>query len=114
MIRVKRVYEPHDPEDGHRYLVDRLWPRGVKKGDLLLDGWKDLAPSDDLRRWVGHDPAKWGEFRRRYEAELAGNSQSRHFLLDMSRKQDITLLFSAHDIEHNNAVVLRSFLEKKR
>ncbi|KAA0888321.1 DUF488 domain-containing protein [Oryzomonas rubra] len=115
MIRVKRVYEPHEPEDGPRYLVDRLWPRGVKKENLLLDGWlKDLAPSDNLRRWFGHDPAKWEEFCRRYEAELEGNSQNWHFLLDMSRKQDITLLFSAHDIEHNNAVALRSFFEKKR
>ncbi|MDR3580070.1 MAG: DUF488 domain-containing protein [Oryzomonas sp.] len=115
MIRVKRIYDPHEPEDGPRYLVDRLWPRGVKKENLLLDGWlKDLAPSDDLRRWFGHDPAKWEEFRLRYEAELAGNSQNWHFLLDISRKQDITLLFSAHDIEHNNAVALRSYLEKKR
>lgn len=114
MIRVKRIYEPHEPEDGPRYLVDRLWPRGVKKENLLLDGWlKDLAPSNDLRRWFGHDPAKWKEFCRRYEAELAGNSHSWLFLLDMSQKQDITLLFSAHDIEHNNAVALRSFLEKK-
>jgi uncharacterized protein YeaO (DUF488 family) len=86
----------------------------VKKENLLLDGWlKDLAPSNDLRRWFGHDPAKWKEFCRRYEAELAGNSHSWLFLLDMSQKQDITLLFSAHDIEHNNAVALRSFLEKK-
>jgi uncharacterized protein YeaO (DUF488 family) len=87
----------------------------VKKENLLLDGWlKDLAPSDDLRRWFGHDPDKWEEFCRRYEAELEGNSQSLHFLLDMSQKQDITLLFSSHDIEHNNAVALRAFLEKKR
>ena len=115
MIRIKRVYDPHEPGDGPRFLVDRLWPRGVKKENLLLDGWlKDLAPSDDLRRWFGHAPAKWEEFCQRYEAELACNSQSWHFLLDMSQKQDITLLFSAHDIEHNNAVALRSFLEQKR
>ena len=115
MIRIKRVYEPHEPEDGLRYLVDRLWPRGVKKEHLLLDGWlKDLAPSDDLRRWFGHDPARWEEFCRRYEAELAGKSQTWHSLLDVPQKQVITLLFSAHDIEHNNAVALRSFLEKQR
>lgn len=114
MIRVKRVYDGHEPEDGPRFLVDRLWPRGMKKENLQMEGWlKDVAPSDALRRWFGHDPAKWEEFRHRYDAELKDNSSAWHPLLEMARKQDITLLFSAHDIEHNNAVALRSFLEER-
>lgn len=112
MIRIKRVYDPYDPDDGPRFLVDRLWPRGVKKEDLRLDGWlKDAAPGDPLRHWFGHDPAKWDEFCRLYDAELQSNADAWRMLLDMARKQDITLLFSAHDLEHNNAVALRSFLE---
>lgn len=114
MIRVKRVYDPHVPEDGLRFLVDRLWPRGMKKENLQMAGWlKDAAPSDALRHWFGHDPAKWEEFRRRYDAELEANSETWRPLLEMARKQDITLLYSAHDIEHNNAVALRSFLERR-
>ena len=114
MIRVKRVYEPHDLDDGSRFLVDRLWPRGMKKENLQMDAWlKELAPSDELRRWFGHDPAKWEEFCCRYSSELEANSESWHPLLNMARKQDITLLFSAHDLEHNNAVALRSFLNTK-
>lgn len=114
MIRVKRVYDPHEPDDGSRFLVDRLWPRGMKKENLMIDGWlKDVAPSDALRRWFGHAPDKWKEFCPRYEAELEANSAAWRFLLDMARKQDITLLYSAHDIEHNNAVALRAFLEKR-
>ena len=114
MIRVKRVYEPHDLDDGSRFLVDRLWPRGMKKENLQMDAWlKELAPSDELRRWFGHDPAKWEEFCFRYDAELKGNSEAWHSLLVLARMQDITLLFSAHDQEHNNAVALRSFIEKR-
>ncbi len=114
MIRVKRVYETHEPADGPRFLVDRLWPRGVKKEDLQIDGWlKDVAPSDALRHWFGHEPARWEEFCRRYHAELEVNSDAWRPLVDMARKQDITLLYGAHDIEHNNAVALRSFLEKR-
>jgi uncharacterized protein YeaO (DUF488 family) len=114
MIRVKRVYDEHEPEDGPRFLVDRLWPRGMKKENLRMEGWlKDVAPSDALRRWFGHDPTKWEEFRHRYYAELKDNTESWRTLLEMARKQDITLLFSAHDIEHNNAVALRSFLEER-
>lgn len=112
MIRIKRVYDQHEPGDGSRFLIDRLWPRGMKKETLQMDGWlKDVAPSDELRRWFGHDPAKWAEFCHRYHAELDGNSKVWRPLLDMAKRQDITLLFSAHDIEHNNAVALRSFLE---
>lgn len=113
MIRIKRVYDPHESGDGPRFLVDRLWPRGVKKENLLMDGWlKDVAPSDALRHWFGHDPAKWEEFCRRYDAELEANSEAWRPLLDRARRQDITLLFSAHDMERNNAVALRLFLEK--
>jgi len=114
MIRVKRVYDPYEPDDGFRFLVDRLWPRGVKKENLRLDGWlKDVAPSDALRHWFGHDPDKWEEFRSRYDVELEANSEAWRALLDMAQKQTITLLFSAHDTEHNNAVALRSFLEAR-
>lgn len=114
MIRIKRVYDPHDPDDGLRFLVDRLWPRGVKKENLPMSGWlKDVAPSDGLRRWFGHDPARWEEFRRRYEAELEDNGAAWHPLLETARTHDITLLFSARDPEQNNAVVLRSILEKR-
>ena len=113
MIRVKRVYDPHEPVDGSRFLVDRLWPRGMKKENLQMDGWlKDVAPSDALRHWFGHEPAKWEEFCSRYDAELENNSDAWRPLLDMARKQDVTLLYGAHDIEHNNAVAIRSFLEK--
>lgn len=114
MIRVKRVYDPDGPDDGFRFLVDRLWPRGMKKENLQLDGWlKDVAPSDALRHWFGHDPDKWDEFCLRYDAELKANDEAWLPLLDKARKQDITLLFGAHDIEHNNALALRSFLEKR-
>lgn len=114
MIRVKRVYDPHEPVDGARFLVDRLWPRGMKKENLLLDGWlKEVAPSDSLRHWFGHDPVKWEEFCQRYYAEMEANSEAWRILLTMAQKQDITLLFSAHDKEHNNAVALRLFLEAR-
>jgi len=112
VIRIKRVYDPPEPGDGSRFLVDRLWPRGMKKEALRMDGWlKEVAPSDELRRWFGHDPTKWEEFCRRYAVELEANSQAWRLLLEMARKQDITLLYSAHDIEHNNAAAIRTFLE---
>ena len=114
MIRVKRVHDPQEPDDGPRFLVDRLWPRGIKKEDLPMDGWlKEIAPSDELRHWFGHEPAKWAAFCSRYHAELAGKREAWHPLLKMARQQDITLLFSAHDLEHNNAVALRLFLEER-
>nr|WP_236027891.1 DUF488 domain-containing protein [Candidatus Methylacidithermus pantelleriae] len=112
MIRLKRVYEPPAPEDGKRFLVDRLWPRGIKKGALPLDGWlRDVAPSDALRKWFGHDPAKWEEFQRRYFAELEAKHEAWQPLLEAARKGNVTLLFSARDEAHNNAVALKSFLE---
>ena len=114
MIRVKRVYDPHEPDDGLRYLVDRLWPRGMKKENLRMDGWlKEVAPSNNLRNWYGHDPARWQEFCARYHEELEAHSEAWRPLLELARKQDFTLLFSAHDVERNNAVALRSFLEAR-
>ena len=114
-IRVKRVYEPPAPDDGKRFLVDRLWPRGLRKEALRLDGWlKELAPSDELRRWFGHDPAKWEEFRRRYFLELQARPEAWRPLRKAAREGTVTLLFSARDGEHNNAVALKSFLEGKR
>jgi uncharacterized protein YeaO (DUF488 family) len=114
MIRIKRVYDPQEPDDGPRFLVDRLWPRGMKKENLAMEGWlKDVAPSDALRHWFGHDPARWEEFCRRYAAELEGDAAAWSILATMAQKQDITLLYSAHDIEHNNAAALRSFLEAR-
>jgi len=114
VIRVKRVYEPPAAEDGRRFLVERLWPRGLRRDALLLDGWlREVAPSDGLRRWFGHDPAKWDEFRRRYAAELDERPESWRPLLEATRQGPITLLFSARDTEHNNAVALKAYLESK-
>ena len=118
MIQIKRAYEPAAKDDGKRFLVDRLWPRGVKKETLHMDAWpKGVAPSDALRKWFGHDPAKWKEFEKRYRAELAKKPEGLQELLDAAKTGDLTLLFGAHDLEHNNAVVLKAYLEthsKKR
>lgn len=113
VIRVKRVYEPPDPQDGCRVLVDRLWPRGLRKEGLKCDVWlRELAPSDTLRKWFGHDPAKWEEFQRRYAAELLAHPENLTALLDLARRGPVTLLFSARDSVHNQAVALREiFLE---
>ncbi len=114
MICVKRVYDSPAADDGARFLVERLWPRGMKKEALHMDGWpKEVAPSDALRRWFDHDPAKWAEFRRRYTAELDGNRAAWEPLLEAARQGDVTLLYSAHDVEHNNALVLRTYLEER-
>ena len=115
MIQIKRAYDPPAPEDGARLLVDRLWPRGVRRETLQLEGWlKDVAPSDELRRWFGHDPARWDEFRRRYESELDGKPETWQPILELSHRGTITLLFGAHDGEHNNAVALKMYLEARR
>lgn len=112
MIKLKRVYDPPAKEDGFRVLVDRVWPRGVKKGELALDLWlKEVAPSGQLRKWFGHDPAKWPEFRKRYEAELKEKEDDLRFLKEKSDQGILTLVFSAKDIEHNNAVALKKYLE---
>ncbi len=113
MIYVKRVYEPASPEDGQRYLVDRLWPRGIKKESLHAAGWiKEVAPSNDLRHWYGHDPDKWCEFNERYFHELDSKPETWRPLLAEARKGDLTLLFSTKELKLNNAVSLRAYLEK--
>lgn len=114
MFHLKRVYEDNDvTDDGARYLVERLWPRGIKKEKLIMDAWlKDTAPSTDLRRWFEHDPAKWDEFQRRYRAELDKNSDAWKPLVEASKRGKVTLLYSSRDTEHNNAVVLKSYLEE--
>ena len=113
MIQVKRVYDPVNQKDGMRFLVERLWPRGMKKEALHMDRWsKDVSPSDALRRWFSHDPAKWEEFCRRYSAELDSRPEAWQPLLDVARRGNTTLLYSAHDTEHNNAVALKAYLEK--
>ena len=110
-IRLARVQDPDPSVPGRRYLVERLWPRGVRKADLRLDGWlRDVAPSTELRRWFGHDPARWDEFRRRYLAELEAAPDVCRPLLDAVRSEGVTLLYSARDRDHNSAVVLRDHL----
>jgi uncharacterized protein YeaO (DUF488 family) len=115
LIRVKRVYEKPEASDGSRFLVDRLWPRGLKKNDLALDGWfKEVAPSDHLREWFGHDPRKWQEFRRRYFEELSAKAETWAPILERARESTVTLLYGARDAEHNNAMALRDFLTERR
>jgi uncharacterized protein YeaO (DUF488 family) len=110
-VKLKRVYEPHTAEDGTRILVERLWPRGIKKADAAIDQWaKDISPSTELRKWFGHDPARWQEFRRRYAEEVGQHSDHLNKLRAMAQQGPITLVFSAHDERHNNAVVLRELL----
>jgi uncharacterized protein YeaO (DUF488 family) len=112
MIRLKRAYEPADPADGTRFLVERLWPRGVKKASLKIESWiKDVAPSTELRKWFSHDPAKWDEFRRKYFEELRANPDGWQPILQAARSGTVTLVYSSHDSEHNNAVALQEFLK---
>ena len=114
-IALKRAYEEADANDGTRVLVDRLWPRGLSKERARVDAWlKEVAPSDELRRWFGHDPDKFAEFRKRYEAELASESgkEAMTKLRELVKRGHVTLLFAARDMEHNNAVVLRDVLMK--
>ena len=116
MVKLKRAYEPPARGDGHRVLVERLWPRGVRKEALALDEWdRELAPSTELRKWFGHDPARWSEFQRRYRAELARKPQAEQLraLAERAAAGPLTLIFSAHDVEHNNAVVLRDEIERR-
>jgi uncharacterized protein YeaO (DUF488 family) len=112
VLEIKRVYEAPGAEDGARFLVERLWPRGMKKENLKMDAWlREVAPSEELRRWFGHDPAKWVEFQRRYRAELDANSDAWKPLVEATRQGTVTLLYSARDTEHNNALVLQAYLE---
>lgn len=114
-IAIKRVYDEPEPQDGARVLVDRLWPRGISKERAHIDVWlKDLAPSNELRKWFGHEPEKFAEFRRRYEAELRSEDAQAALrqLEDKAKQGPVTLVFAAHDVEHNNAVVLREYLQQ--
>ena len=113
MIRVRRVYEPPAATDGTRFLVDHLWPRGLKKDEVKVKGWiKDVSPSNELRQWFGHEPARWKEFQRRYFAELGKKPESWQPLLTAAQAGNITLVFAARDEEHNNAVALKNYLER--
>jgi len=110
-IRLKRAYSSAGSSDGTRILVDRLWPRGVRKSDAAIDLWaKDLAPSNALRRWFGHDPARWTEFRRRYSEEIHQRRERLGELRALAQGGRITLVFAAHDEAHNDAVALREIL----
>ena len=112
MIQLKRVYEPADPQDGCRVLVERLWPRGISKQRAALDLWlKEVAPSPELRTWFGHDPAKWEEFGERYRAELQANNKPVARLVELANEGDITFVYAAKDTQHNAAVVLKEFIE---
>jgi uncharacterized protein YeaO (DUF488 family) len=116
MVKVKRVYEEPGADDGYRILVDRLWPRGIKKSAAHLAAWlKDLAPSEELRRWFSHDPQRWPEFNRRYLQELAEPAKAPLIkdILDRARQGTVTLVFAAKDPERNNAVVMKTFLEDR-
>jgi len=116
MLKVKRVYEKPSAADGERFLVDRLWPRGLKKQDAHLKAWlRDLAPSDDLRHWFSHDPQRWEEFQQRYVEELEDSKKTSQIedLLERVRQGTATLVFAAKDEEKNNAVVLKHYLEKR-
>jgi uncharacterized protein YeaO (DUF488 family) len=111
---VKRAYEPPAPGDGRRILVERLWPRGMKKEALAADAWaKEVAPSTELRQWFGHEVGRWEEFRRRYRAELDSNRSAWEPILDAAARAPVTLLYSAHDTLHNSAVVLRDYLAER-
>jgi len=111
--RVKRVYDEPTKSDGRRVLVDHLWPRGLKKNEAQIDEWlKEIAPSTRLRKWFGHDPARWKEFKKKYAAELDGQRDQVEKLAREASKRRITLLFSAKDTQHNNAVALKEYIEK--
>jgi uncharacterized protein YeaO (DUF488 family) len=114
MITVKRVYEHPEPDDGARFLVERLWPRGVKRESLKMADWlKEVAPSNNLRVWFGHDPSKWDEFRERYYEELEKIPEALKPILDSAPKGNVCLLYSARDTEHNNALALKQYLEER-
>lgn len=112
-LRIKRVYDPVDSEDGFRVLIDRLWPRGLSKEKVKLDLWlKEIAPSTELRQWFNHDPAKWPEFRQRYFSELDSREEEVKEIRARAEKGRVTLLYAARDTEHNQALVLRDYLQR--
>lgn len=113
MIKIKRAYEVPEENDGYRVLVDRLWPRGVSKEGLKIDQWmKDIAPSDELRKWFGHEAEKWDEFKRRYFDELEGEKELLEELKNHIEKSQVTLVYAAKDELHNNAAALKEYLER--
>jgi uncharacterized protein YeaO (DUF488 family) len=115
MIRVRRVYDPPTGDDGFRVLIDRLWPRGLRKAEAAVDLWlRDIAPSSELRRWFDHEHSKWEGFRRRYAKELESKQDVLRFLRAKSRNSNVTLVFGARDPEFNNAVALRDILARRR
>src|SRR5215472_16637298 len=110
-IKLKRAYSPPAPDDGARILIDRLWPRRVKKSEAAIDEWmKEIAPSTELRKWFGHDPERWQEFHRRYQTEIGQHPEEFDRLRKLAQRGRITLVFSAHDEAHNDAVVLKVLL----
>jgi uncharacterized protein YeaO (DUF488 family) len=112
-LRIKRIYEPADKADGTRVLVDRVWPRGMTKERAAVDLWlKEVAPSPALRKWFGHDPQRWPQFQSRYRAELDRNTAAVGQLLDLLMKGKVTLLYAAHDVAHNHAVVLIEYTDE--
>jgi uncharacterized protein YeaO (DUF488 family) len=116
MVRLKRAYEPVEPDDGRRVLVERLWPRGVRKADAHLDDWlKDIAPSDALRKWFHHDPSRWPEFEQRYVRELDCETARAAFdgLVRAAASETVTLVYSSHDEEHNSAVILKRMIDRR-
>jgi uncharacterized protein YeaO (DUF488 family) len=115
-VRIRRAYRPPLPEDGRRVLVERLWPRGIKKENLFINAWlKELAPSDELRRWFGHDPERWQEFQRRYREELRGARQQQLLdeLAQQASRRNVTLIYSSREERLNSAVVLRDIIEER-
>ena len=114
MIHTKRVYEAASKQDGKRFLIDRVWPRGLRKDSARIEAWlKDVAPSTVLRQWFDHDPRRWAEFRRRYLSELDATPESWRPLLEAAQQGDVTLVYAARDMEHNNAAVLKAYLDEK-
>jgi uncharacterized protein YeaO (DUF488 family) len=114
VIKLKRAYDPVSRADGTRLLVERLWPRGISKDKLHVDAWlKEAGPSTELRKWFGHDPVKWDEFRRRYRQELDSRPDAWEPIVSAARRGPVTLVYSSHDTAHNNAVVLQEYLEQR-
>jgi len=114
MIQLKRAYDPASSTDGTRLLIERLWPRGAKRASLKIKSWlKDVAPSTELRKWFSHDPAKWNKFRSRYFDELKANPDAWRPIMNAQCHGNVTLIYSSHDMEHNNAVALQEFLKRR-
>lgn len=112
-LLLKRVYEETSKTDGYRILVDRIWPRGIKKSEAKIDLWlKEIAPSNELRKWFDHDPSKWGQFRTKYSKELKNKDEELNIITQRLKKSTVTLLFGAKDKEHNQAIALLEYIQK--